>query len=128
MISASGLRALVDGKVDFTNSRNMIIVSVVLSIGLGLGAMSLAGDITGNNNLKIMIGKIEISPLALSTLAGILLNLIFPEKRKGEKSENKEDSLEDKKKGVIIEETKASLDTDSEVLDNSDGSEKSVIE
>ncbi len=85
MISASGLRALVDGKVDFTNSRNMIIVSVILSIGLGLGAMSLAGDITGNNNLKIMAGSVEISPLALATVVGVVLNLVFPDKAKGEK-------------------------------------------
>lgn len=81
MISASGLRALVDGKVDFTNSRNMIIVSVILSIGLGMGAMSLAGDITGNSNLKIMAGNVEISPLALATVVGIILNLIFPENK-----------------------------------------------
>ena len=52
MISASGLRALVDAKVDFSNSKNMIVVSTTLAIGLGLGAMSLAGDITGESGLK----------------------------------------------------------------------------
>ncbi|MBN1892471.1 MAG: hypothetical protein JW780_06780 [Clostridiales bacterium] len=83
MIAASGLRALVDGKVDFSDSKNLIVVSVILSVGLGLGAMSLAGDITGNSALKIMIGTIEVSPLATATIIGIILNLIIP-KSKGD--------------------------------------------
>ena len=78
MISASGLRALVDGKVDFSDSKNIIVVSVTLAVGLGLGAMSLAGDITGQNVLKIMIGNVEISPLPIATVVAILLNLIIP--------------------------------------------------
>ena len=40
--------------------------------------MSLAGDITGQNVLKIMIGNVEISPLAIATVVAILLNLIIP--------------------------------------------------
>ena len=79
MISASGLRSLVEGKVDFSVSKNVIVVSVTLAIGLGLGAMSLAGDITGDNALKIMIGQVEVSPLALATLVAIILNLVIPE-------------------------------------------------
>lgn len=78
MISASGLRALVDGKVDFSDSKNLIVVSVILSVGLGLGAMSMAGDITGMNSLKLMVGGVEISPLATATIIGIILNLIIP--------------------------------------------------
>ena len=78
MISASGLRALVDGKVDFSDSKNIIVVSVTLAIGLGLGAMSLAGDITGQSVLKIMIGSVELSPLAIATVVAIVLNLIIP--------------------------------------------------
>lgn len=78
MISASGLRALVDARVDFNNSKNIMIVSVILALGLGLGAMSLAGDITGNAVFKIMAGSVEISPLAIATVVGIVLNLIIP--------------------------------------------------
>lgn len=78
MISASGLRAIVQAKVDFSDSKNMIIVSVTLAIGLGLGAMSLAGDITGNDGLKLMIGEVELSPLAVATVVAIVLNLILP--------------------------------------------------
>ena len=81
MISASGLRALVDAKVDFNNSKNIIIVSVILAIGLGLGSMSLAGDVTGDPIYKIMIGDVEVSPLAIATLIGILLNIIIPNKK-----------------------------------------------
>jgi len=78
MISASGLRSLVDGKVDFSDSKNLIVVSVTLAVGLGLGAMSLAGDITGKNVLKIMVGAVEISPLAIATVLAIILNLVIP--------------------------------------------------
>ena len=78
MISASGLRALVEGRVDFSNSKSMIVVSVTLAVGLGLGAMSLAGDITGWSALKIMIGDVELSPLAIATVIAIVLNLIIP--------------------------------------------------
>ena len=80
MISASGLRAIVEGKVDFSRSKNLIVVSVILSIGLGLGAMSLAGDVTGDMAFKIMIGSVEISPLCIATFLGIILNLIIPDR------------------------------------------------
>ena len=82
MISANGLRALVDGKVDFGDTKNILVVSITLAIGLGLGAMSLAGDITGNSVLKIMIGNVELSPLAIATVVAILLNLIIPNSKK----------------------------------------------
>ncbi|NCA67828.1 MAG: uracil permease [Clostridia bacterium] len=82
MISASGLRTLVEAKIDFNDSKNTIILSVVLAIGLGLGSMSLAGDITGYAGLKIMAGKVEISPLAIATFLGIILNLIIPSQKK----------------------------------------------
>lgn len=40
--------------------------------------MSLVDDITGDYSLKIMIGDVEISALAISTILAILLNLIIP--------------------------------------------------
>ena len=84
MISAAGLRALVDGKVDFSDTKNILVVSVILSVGLGLGAMSLAGDVTGDTAYKLMIGAVEISPLAVATLLGIILNLVIPADKKDE--------------------------------------------
>jgi uracil permease len=88
MISASGLRAMVEARVDFNNSRNMIIVSIILSLGLGLNSMSIVGDAlsqySDNHNLakmfKMQIGDVEISPLAIATLVGIILNLVMPNK------------------------------------------------
>ncbi len=81
MISASGLRALVDARVNLSNTKNLMVVSVVLSLGLGLGAMSLAGDITGDPSLKIMMGAVELSPLAIATVVGIVMNLVIPNRR-----------------------------------------------
>ena len=94
MIAANGLRALVDGKVDFSNSKNMLVVSITLSVGLGLGALSLAGDIVSamsnyelpGNVLKIGFnvtggGFVTISALAISTILAIVLNLIIPDSK-----------------------------------------------
>jgi len=71
--------------VDFSDTKNILVVSVILSIGLGLGAMSLAGDVTGDPIYKIMIGTVEISPLAIATFAGIILNLVIPSDNREEK-------------------------------------------
>ena len=92
MISAAGLRSLVDAKVDFNNSKNLIVVAVTLSVGLGLGAVALAGDIVNTmagsfgvngNALKIGFsveggGFVAISALAIATVLAIVLNLIIP--------------------------------------------------
>lgn len=92
MISASGLRTLVDSKVDFNNTKNLIVVSVTLAIGLGMGAMSLVGDVMNNAELngniyKVMIGDVEISPLAIATVVAILLNLVIPNTKEPSKEE-----------------------------------------
>lgn len=71
MISANGLRALVDGRVNFSDTKNIIVVSITLAVGLGLNAAGMAGH-------KVLIGSIEISPLAIATLLAIVLNLIIP--------------------------------------------------
>ncbi len=86
MIAASGLRALVDAKVDFGDTKNLIVVAVTLSVGLGLGACSLAGSISGNNALKVGFatsggGFVEISALAICTVLAIVLNLVIPNKK-----------------------------------------------
>lgn len=81
MISASGLRSLIDAKVNLNNTKNLMIVTLILSVGLGLGVMSLIGDVTGNSLYKIMIAGVEISPLAIATILGIVLNAILPEEK-----------------------------------------------
>ncbi len=71
MISAIGIRNLVENKVDLTKSRNTIIAAVILVLALGLtaGITFTVGSVT-----------VTLSALAVAALAGILLNAIFPGK------------------------------------------------
>ena len=69
MISAVGVRNVVENKVDFTNSRNIIIAAMIMSLSLGINFSS-----TG----AIVIGRVSLSGLAVGALAGILLNAILP--------------------------------------------------
>jgi uracil permease len=75
MISAIGVRNLIENKVDLTKARNLMIVTVVLVSGLGI-SMGDAGGIIFN------IGKatINLSGLAVAAILGILLNAILPGK------------------------------------------------
>ncbi len=71
MISAIGIRNLVENKVDLTKSRNTIIAAVILVLALGLtaGITFTVGSVT-----------VTLSALAVAALAGIILNAIFPGK------------------------------------------------
>ena len=71
MISAVGARNLVENKVDFTKSRNLIITAVILVCALGFGSAGLTFQITSTYS-------ITLSGLAISAIAGILLNIILP--------------------------------------------------
>ncbi len=70
MISAVGVRNIVENRVDFTNTRNVIIAALVLVLSIGItygpGAISF--------------GKISFSGLAIAAIVGILLNAILPGK------------------------------------------------
>lgn len=69
MISAIGVRNVVENKVDFTKSRNLIIAAVILVCGLGF-----------SNGLTFTIAgtSITLTSLAIAALAGIILNAILP--------------------------------------------------
>ena len=69
MISAVGVRNVVENQVDFTQSRNMIIAAVILVLAIGIKYG--AGD-------AISIGFTSLSGLAVAALAGIILNAILP--------------------------------------------------
>jgi uracil permease len=71
MISAIGVRNIVEAKVDFSKARNTIVAAVILVISLGL-----------SNGITFSIGSatITLTSLAVASIAGILLNVIFPEK------------------------------------------------
>ena len=69
MISAIGIRNVVENHVDFTHSRNLIIAAVILVCGLGF-----------SDGLTFTIGSTDITltSLAIAAIAGILLNAIIP--------------------------------------------------
>ena len=69
MISAIGVRNVVENHVDFTKSRNLIIAGVILVSGLGF-----------SNGLTFNVGgtSITLTSLAIAALAGIILNAILP--------------------------------------------------
>ncbi len=71
MISAIGVRNVVENKVDFTKSRNLIIAAIILvsALGLGTAATFSIGSIT-----------ISLSALAVASIAGIVLNAVLPGK------------------------------------------------
>lgn len=68
MISAIGIRNVVENKVDFTKSRNLIIAAIILVSALGLGTVSISlGSLT-----------ISLSALAAASIIGIVLNAVLP--------------------------------------------------
>lgn len=71
MISAVGVRNVVDNKVDFTASRNVIIAAMilVLAIGIKYGA-----------NDAVSLGFTSLSGLAVAAIVGIALNALLPGK------------------------------------------------
>ena len=89
MISAVGVRNMVENHTDFQKSRNVIVAAVILGLALGVNfSGSLGADITtaGNNAtgaIAFMIGdmKIALSGLAIASIVGIILNAILPGKR-----------------------------------------------
>lgn len=71
MISAIGVRNVVEAKVDFSKARNTIIAAVILVVALG---------VTSGITFNVGSATINLSALACASIAGIVLNLIFPEK------------------------------------------------
>ena len=65
MIASVGIRTLIKESVDLYNSRNLVIISSMLVIGLG--------------DAVINIGVVEVSSIALASIVGIILNLVLPE-------------------------------------------------
>lgn len=72
MISAIGVRNVVENKVDFTKSRNLIVAAVILVCALGLSSDTVS--------FTIGSAAITLSPLAVASIAGIVLNAVFPGK------------------------------------------------
>jgi len=71
IIASSGLRTMIDDKIDFGEKRNLVIASVILVLGIG-GAVIHVGQ------------SFQVEGMALSAIIGVLLNLVLPESKKGE--------------------------------------------
>lgn len=63
IIGASGLRMLVERKVDYTKPSNLILTSVIMVVGL--------------SSLSVKIGPVELSGMGLATVVGMIISLLF---------------------------------------------------
>ena len=68
MISATGIRTIVENQVDYVNMRNVLITAIILVSGLGF------------NHKNIVIGSVAFGGLACAAVFGIILNAILPGK------------------------------------------------
>ena len=75
MISAVGVRNIVENQVDFSKSRNVIIAALILVLSIGI-------NFSGAGAIAFTIGSVTISlsGLAVGALTGIILNAILPGK------------------------------------------------
>jgi xanthine/uracil permease len=78
LISANGVRVMVNSKIDFSSMRNLIIVATMLVLGLGGAFISISGS-TG------------FGGMSLSVIVGVILNLILPHDKE---KDNEPESLE----------------------------------
>ncbi|WP_301107056.1 solute carrier family 23 protein [Sporosarcina sp.] len=65
IIASSGMRMLIDHKIDFDNQRNLVIASIILVIGIGGASLKFSPTF-------------EVGGMALAAIVGVLLNLILP--------------------------------------------------
>jgi uracil permease len=72
-IASVGIQSMVRNKIDFSDSRNTIIASIMLTIGVG-GAV-------------LNIGSFSLGGIGLAALVGVLLNLLLPKTKKAERAE-----------------------------------------
>ena len=73
MISAVGVRNMVENKVDLTKSRNLLVIAAMFVSGLGFSSV---GGVTFN----IGSASITLTGLAIAAVIGVVLNAVLPEK------------------------------------------------
>ena len=85
-IAVNGLKVLIENQVDFGKTKNVIVASTMLVLGLGGAAISIvSGDFS-----------ITISGMSLAAVIGILINLLLPtDKEEIKKIQSKEDKKEE---------------------------------
>ena len=72
MIAAVGIRSLAESNLDFTHSRNLTIVGLILVFGLGFSTL-------GGININFGTYVLNISGLFIAVVVGVLMNLILPD-------------------------------------------------
>ena len=72
MIAANGIRTLAEANLDFTHSRNLLTVAVILSVGLGF-------SISGGFTLTLGSFSITLSGLFIAVVIGVIMNLALPQ-------------------------------------------------
>lgn len=72
MISAIGVRNVVENKTDFQESRNVIIAALILGLAIGISYSAVGA---------VRIGSISLSGLAVASIVGIVLNAVLPGRR-----------------------------------------------
>lgn len=79
-ISVNGLKVLIENRIDFGKSKNIVVASTMLVLGLGGAAISIIhGDLS-----------VTISGMSLAAIIGILLNLLLPDEKEDDNTpENK---------------------------------------
>lgn len=104
-ISVNGLKVLIENHIDFGKSKNIVVASTMLVLGLGGAAISIvSGDLS-----------VTISGMSLAAIVGILLNLLLPDEKENklekveeENNDTKEEKSEDKMENTeVIAETTA---------------------
>ncbi len=83
MISAVGVRNVVENRVDFTRSRNIIVAAMIMGLTLGIhfsGKLGAVPAMSINGAVSFTIGavSVKLSGLAVGALVGIALNAILP--------------------------------------------------
>ena len=82
MISAVGVRNVVENQIDFSKSRNIIIAALILGLSIGV---NYSGAITFN----IGVVTVSLSGLAIGALVGIIFNALLPLEENDQKMPNK---------------------------------------
>ena len=116
-ISVNGLKVLIENKIDFGKSKNIVVASTMLVLGLGGAAISIIhGDLS-----------VTISGMSLAAIIGILLNLLLPDEKDDDDSENEKTKEEknDNEKEIkyeseanVVEEIKSDEENQVTVLSN----------
>lgn len=68
MIASVGIKTLINSKTDLNKTRNMVIISIILTVGIGGAALSF--------------GQFSLAGIGLASIVGVILNLLLPDKSK----------------------------------------------